>query len=434
MRVIFTGHTGVCKSDVLRTLITEVAERDFHTENLKRTDVKKFIASYSVEKEIESILEGPITPFLEKFTQENRNTIWRAAFRKVLEKVNNDSPSHALLEFHNLFLRNGNFFSCVDWDLVMQFRPTIIITLIDDIYDVWQRVNDREKKLKTDSYFELSEILSWRTAEITAAETLAKNLFVNPETHSITPEILRELQSSQFRRLAQLLGKALPHFVFAVKHPISSLYQLLFRRDVLTLYTAFPITATRHDSKRVHEINSFRKVLHENFTVFDPVTIDELRFEKTKFDKGSLELTQRWDICTEWYTSIIQETSISENPFKNIAPRKLLTDIKAQLVARDIRLVCQSRCLCGYRPFYGAREYISSGMDAELRVANEEMKHVAVFHPKEDRTEKNSNILINFAEKARLFEEVSEVIDHLNKVQAKHKEIFNGEDRPLTWE
>jgi len=41
----------------------------------------------------------------------------------------------------------------VEWELIKDFRPDIFVTLIDDIYSIWMRINFRNETWPSGSYF-----------------------------------------------------------------------------------------------------------------------------------------------------------------------------------------------------------------------------------------------------------------------------------------
>ncbi|MEK7379270.1 MAG: hypothetical protein AABZ71_10205, partial [Candidatus Binatota bacterium] len=210
MRVVFTGTTGVQKLRVMRAVASLAAKESGKSADLSHPETLSFIRLLDLDNEIDTTLGGGRKAFLDMLNPQKREETWYKVFEKKIKELG-DYDGHVFLGMHNWCLRKGQFFSCVNWDLLVSFRPTVFITLFDDVYDVWQRVNNYEReKLKTNSYFRLDEILEWRSAEILATDILANNLFFNPEKVA-RGEDLKKLPAG----LQNLFGKPIPHFTVA---------------------------------------------------------------------------------------------------------------------------------------------------------------------------------------------------------------------------
>jgi len=138
---------------------------------------------------------------------------------------------------------------------------------------------------------------------------------------------------------------------------------LLFEPKKLIVYAAFPITSTRKESKKVDEINEFRMKLHEKFTVFDPVLIDEdiLRILLNEQSGKTLLIRKkdRWPIPNDWPLCKDVDYPIELNVNE---AREVVKDTKDHIMLRDFRLIDQADCFAGYRPHYGGKQ--STGMFA----------------------------------------------------------------------
>lgn len=337
MRVIFTGQTGInCESEVLKNLELFCKKVGIPKEDLKL---------YSLNEELKNLNIDMIS-FLDSQNPKTKADIWERAFNKILSKINDEKPKHIFLSIHHIFYRYSSFFSPVGWDLIKDFQPDIFITLIDDLYSIWKRIKSRNDRWPSKSYFCLRELSSWRSAEILMTDFLAKSL------------------SSS--------SKIIKNYVVAVKHPSQMLYRLLFEPEKLIVYTAFPITSTRKDPEKVEEINKFRMQLHEKFTIFDPITIDEdiLRILLEKQPKNQETLLvrakDRWPIPHGW--SLCKDVDYPIELKANDA-LEVVQDLKDHIMLRDFRLIEQADCLVGYRPHYEGQRSI--GMFAEMTYARD---------------------------------------------------------------
>ncbi len=387
MRVVFTGQTGVEKDDVMRAVAKMAAKKEGLPENLQNQYTREFIGCYSVEAKISEILEGRIRAFLNNFYAREQQNVWNRAFQKCLEEVNKGKPKpkHAFLSFHSLYRRHGQFFSCLNWDLIRQFQPSVFVTLIDDVFDVRARVREREEKVETKSSFPLSELLSWRSSEILMTECLAQNLYPN-------------------RRLENI--------VVSVKNPALMLYRALFEPAILRVYTSFPISKIRLDREKQKLVNDFRLELHKHFTVFDPITIDELRFDE------SGNLTKRWPVQLESMVKeeisadkkMLEETEIGYSDIN-----ELRTMIERQIESRDYRWVSSSNVLVAYRPYWG--KALSAGVDKEMTQGVRLSKEVFAIIDPEDKEYAMKTGPFEIIKRVVVKESIQEILDLLFEIQ-----------------
>lgn len=351
-----------------------------------RDVVKKEIERKDLEEEISRSLTGGIKAFLDDYITQSRLVICQKHFAEINNLFDKSSAKHFFLSLHLTYFRFKQFFSCTDFEYIRAFKPDVIVTLIDDIYDVAFKINEREKIQKTNSYVDLKDVLSWRTAEIMMADTLARNL----------------------------LKKPVPSYVVAVKHPIEMIYRLLYEPETLVVYASFPITTTRRETSRIEEINSFRQKLHEKYTVFDPVTIDELRID-TKSKTATL--LDRWEI----------EGLDNDDPAKHfdIAEIESIKEsLKHVIETRDYRLIDSVDCVAAYRPYWGGRPYPATGVDNELRYATLTNKAVYAVHPDEDEPQDEAGPF-DTLKRAVVLKNLDTMLEELEKLQAQKKKKFN---------
>lgn len=394
MRVAFTGITGINKvahrtDDNFPGVLQKIAE--YCTDHEKTGGVDCEIRVFQVESR--KHLGLSMQAFLEQDRQQERLDIWKRSGQAILTEIDKTSEHarrdgqpepHFFLAYHHWYLRNGKSFTAVNRDILLRFRPDLFITLIDDTYDTWQRVRNREKgPNRAEAGFTLQELLYWRAAEIASTRELAENLYVNQELISGS--------AAAKKAFAQVCGGPIPHFVVAVKHPLPTFYSLLFRRDRPLVYASYPITAVRYSQDGRNEIDAYRRALHRaNFTVIDPLTIDELRFADMKDEalqklaQGSLSLPPRWpvDVSQPLGPPLLSETPLTDNPFEGVSIRDLRNAIQPQVVARDLILVDQVRHVAAYRPFYNKTP--SVGVTRELLHASGGGKHICVYQADDD--------------------------------------------------
>jgi len=252
MRIIFTGQTGTTKEEVMKALKREILNHHpEYPQDLKSCDLRRFVADYNVE---DHFRPTTLVSWLETSNQRERERVWKNSLEEILEQEKKENPHHSFLTLHLTFQRKSRFFSPLSWegalDLIEQFKPDYCVTLFDDIYSIWDRI-------APGSYLRLRETMTWRNIETLMTDSLAKHVAPRDQP--------AEIHRYPYKRSP----------VVSIKHPPEMLYKLLFKPEILKIYAAFPITRTRDDSKKRAEIDHFRNVLHKNFVVFDPLTIDK---------------------------------------------------------------------------------------------------------------------------------------------------------------
>lgn len=419
---IFTGQTGVNHRQVAERLALFVADREGLPQAVNNPDVKKRISIYCVEDELLDRPGGDITVFLDSYNEEKLERKWTEALKRVRNKIEAEEPQNAVISMHTTFHRFGRIFSPLNWELIKQLQPVRFVTLIDDIYSIWHRVCWREQHLAvTGSYFRLRELATWRSIEMLMTDCLAK--YVDPDVRPVKR-----------------------NFVLGIKHPTAMLYKLLFEPERLIIYIGFHITDTREDPKMRQEIDSFRWTMHDQFTVFDPLAIDEKILEflyerqtgHSPLDNfvppAEMELNiqeqDRWRMHSDprcLLTDEGQRESGEHGGFPISLPalevKEVAGDLTHQIQMRDYRLIEQSDHVVHYRPQYGGRA--SSGVSSEIQYARETafVPLAAVFPDSDGSPEQTF-----FARPRKLFQSTEELMVDLEKSQEeKSRSIRGGE-------
>ena len=246
MHALFLGHTGIGKDVAVRN-VANAYLNDEHglAPGLDHIDSPNHLRVASVEAELQGTDAGiDVRGFLDIHNEFQARQIWREAFDAALRKLQADpSEAHQFLSLHATYYRAGIIYPRADLGVIRdEFRPDMIITLIDDVYDVSSVIKARDTK----DALRLREIATWRAVELLVGDYIAG------------PADIR-------------------NFVVAVKHPISVVQRLIFGQEAKRVYCAFPISRTRAHADRRAEIDAFKTLLRATgATVFDPVTIDDL--------------------------------------------------------------------------------------------------------------------------------------------------------------
>jgi len=438
--VLFLGTTGINKKEIV-TKCAEIAYEQKFKHDGKAPNAETYLRVFDLDKMIREKIGGApgYAAFLDNPNRDAQNDLWNQTFGDILNEVGGyQKEPHVFLILHGVYYRSKNYFSCIDRNLLLKFHPTVIVTLIDDAYDVSYRVKEREKAIETGSTCSFDEAIEWRTVEILMGDILARSLYVDPVDFLLTKEDLKEVG----KELSSLFRKPVPHFIMPIKHDPRVLYRLLFERWRLVLYSAYPITSTRTNRDRIEEINAYKKELNDLFTVFDPAMIDELLvieetqrtpedIEKIKKDgfiakqaEGHIQLKR---LPTRFDVNDPHDFEVSRGNINDFVRLKDL--IKRQIVQRDFRLVRQVTGLTAYRPYWGGGKTPSAGVDREMIEAIGQNKPTYVVHNPEEDGE--PEVMFRGMETARRVSSLEELLQQLKAWQEDLKQIRKELD---TWE
>ena len=186
--ILLTGQYGTSHKEVGKKLSNLANKKLKHL-----TKIQPITRFYSIEKELWDIANGS-EAFFEKLNDQERDKIWRKAFCEIQKQIKKDNPVFPIVSLHVVYLWKKRFFSCVDWDFLTTIQPSVIVTLIDDIYDIQGRIATSQKKgvRIPEEDRSLFAILSWRLREIHTCNLIAKHLYVNPEHFPSVDKLLRK--------------------------------------------------------------------------------------------------------------------------------------------------------------------------------------------------------------------------------------------------
>lgn len=421
LRVVFTGHTGLLKSAAIDRLAAEFRRRH-PTWN---------VSSYLAEAGIQNT-----STFLKRSLPTQQDE-WR---RSVVSAINswrhsNPRPDVAFLSLHLTYHWHNHIFSPLSWRLRSSpdavdaggsaspefedtlikwvcetFQPHYFITLMDDIQAVQARI-------KTHT-FRLRDLLKWRNIEIMMTDILSRR--------SSAP-------GSQVNE-ASFPYEFCPSV--AIRHPATMLYRYLAEPKVLRVYTSFRISHIRRHKgaarkQMIAELDSFRSELNKRFTVFDPLTIDEIPIEiayeeaKKKSQKKIIRVAaaDQWQIppagtlCAEpRRTHDLALDDVKEIVTKASKAEKC--ELERHVEKRDFRMIDQADCVVIYRPTYGGGDW-SRGTYHEALYAHATGKPLLVIHdPKDDGPLSSSALGIELAK-----EDYYEATPHLHKPNEQKKAL-----------
>jgi len=357
MNVIFTGQSGTNKENIIENLVAYIYKKYYPEEGRAGVKTNKFIRPYSLERYISSSKNG-FSSWLQLADGSRQRKGWSEGFEKLCEAINKQNAKNNFISMHSVFYSRYKYFSPINWDQLRRLKPALFITFIDDIYDVWWRLKERQMVFPPSGMLRLRDVLTWRSAEIMVTDQIAKNLFKKVE---------------------------IPHYVIAVKHPTEMLDKLLTQPDCMRVYASYPISRTRDFPEKRAIVDAHRTNLHNKFVVFDPLSIDErlLYFKYEQWKKCnpqpstiSILRGDRWPMPSKefnfpllagpnQYPEIIEDINPLE--IKEVIEAQGGSEVDGQVVWRDYRLIDQTHCLAAFRPSYGG--YLSGGVNAEIAYA-----------------------------------------------------------------
>ena len=428
-RVIFTGQSGTKIDSALKDFISKASPfvrglqrpRPFKIEDeMKNIYLNEQMKQDSPTIWIREILTLP-PPAL--------SVLWEKAFESVLKTIEDEKNKDIFINLHACFYHHYTveYISLAKAELIRRFQPDLFITLIDDIYDIHNRLRE-PGQIFHPSYggatepigaiLELMRILDWRANEIMMTRHFANELRV-------------------------------PHYVFAVKHSYDTLYKLIFE-DKHKFYISHPISEVRRLQKsgEGEEANQIIEAIHRletksssEFASFFPTTIDELRIQQEERDKKTVyvpKLMPRWD--SEKYQKPINLLFIplskiksdplwgKENEYSrelHLLLKALYNRIEVQVSSRDHKLVEQSDFLFVYRPCFNGN--VSSGVLKEIQyymmlTGSRNDKKCFIYMPTEDQNKLKIRQLEEILEnriKSGLIKRNEDVPIMLNNEEAK---------------
>lgn len=398
---IFAGISGIDKTQFVNNLINrsektkEVLSIDFEEDLL--SDERDGSSSAA---DIPSFLDSPNTKLKLKQLE--------STFNWISKKIEERPPdiSHIFLKIHLTYIKNSEFFPPfmpLSFHQLLTKIPNAhvkIITLIDDVFSIWNQIKEREAGgTYLNTQLRLREILSWRSLEWLRAESLKE--YFNKEEE----------------------GKQIvTNFLVSVKHPFNTFSNLIFNPKPIRFYLSYPISDTRKTEEGIRDVNDFRDNMHKmasenGAVIFDPVAIDELAMEaalneipentRKKITEVELQEKHRWPINSSDLLMPACKYPI-KIPIQQI--QEVSSDVRNQITSRDYALVDLSQYLAVYRPFYKTK--MSTGVDAEIKHAKENMRKVIVYNPEEDKTAVSGSTH-PFLSKVDLFSEKSKFFEHI---------------------
>jgi adenylate kinase len=349
MRVIVTGQSGLNKEKFLKDT------KDFCNKKDLKAPYKDFV-------DIEVYQKAQIDDAADLGTELKRRGYEAPGYMDMDEKklllAKNEildeilerwkDKENVILGLHAVYYRRNSFRHVIDWSKLKEFRPDLIVTLIDDVHVTRDRIIKRGyTRADLSRFFTLRDIIVWREVELLMSMTMARNLSV-------------------------------PHKILALNQGPITLYQLMFEsrhpkalggEGKYEVYASFPVTeAEKHGLE--DQVDQFRNTIKRYFIVYDPMTIGEKILHNKFFENFQKPFPDK---------EIVIKHDDKEYRFSSLEVMEIIHDINGQIISRDERLIEQSDMVIAFRPAF------SSGSRYELSYAKKtgKVKAFAII-PEED--------------------------------------------------
>lgn len=448
-RIVVAGHSGVGKRTAIDRLCKELYQRD-HTwraldragEDQGKKDQERRVADYFEIDDFASKRDL----YSDSWRQQAKE--WGKSVDRKFKEWKSAPPKYAFLGVHLSYQTCGRFSSPLLWynpycpetdikkggmfeiflnEIMGEFQPNYIITLIDDLAACQNRIESGYR-------FRLRDFIAWRDIELFFADLLAQR-FINCDKDSLSGPY--PFHNS---------------FLVSVRQSATSVANLICDRATPKIYCSYPVTDTRKHPERLDQIRDVVTSLGEEFVVFDPMAIDDVPLKvlllshlthvlsargqniysdggrtsikkmihdhdhllaelanKTKGDNSFLDIRPlsliRFDLppSDQWQFSATDvlcgstRESISDLHGDEIAEICAPEDkdwttssLDQQIRSRDYRLIDQADCIVTYRPLWRrfdgtTREVFSGGTGKEWDYAHNSGKPTILLHdPHED--------------------------------------------------
>ena len=364
-RILMVGQSGLEKSKYLEELQT-ILERQGYSLSFD-TIGHKMIEIYN-NRYGRSITEDTIL----NLERDSLELLERQAWREIIESMDSINTDFYVINTHVVFRWDHGLIPVIDVDLLLEYKPEIIVCLIDDIINIWHNL------LKRGIYkFNLWELFVWREEEIWFGKFMS--------------DFLRKF------------GINTSFYILPKRQGATLFSQILLTPNLPKAYLSFPITGVSESVKE--EIKRFKEAIASTIIAFDPFSVRDREITFLYYsqeEKIKEKLKEKIDLLSKnaemvrgdfWEIYIDDDTALTLIKFKNLdrigfpevellGREHLMTirAIDAQIIARDYLLIDQSDFIVVYiRTDEEGSPRISAGCQSEITYAYKHRKEVNVI-------------------------------------------------------
>jgi adenylate kinase len=325
-RILFTGQTGLNKSEYLKELIK-------FCKNYYRKEPFLFNVGDMMYKEIRDaggkIDEGKIL----NLSIIRLNSIRRSVIKDIKSFCDKNPNEEVIINSHACFRWRNGLFIAFDFDLLNELKITKYITLIDDVDLVYYRILNNPN---IEEIYTLNDLLTWREEEIIITEVLA-------------------------------LANKVEYYLISRKNPIDTVPKLIYEPNLKKAYLSFHITKAIGKPDLEKKINEFKSLMSKKLIIWDPITIEERRL--LRYRNGDVTHDEE----------IIYNVLGNDIKFKKRDIEAIRKNIDGQIISRDYMLINQSDMIIQHIPETEGEPDISAGCQTELHYAFELPREVYVL-------------------------------------------------------
>ncbi len=417
---LLAGTPGQSKVAAAQKIATFLKDRGVNVG--APANVEEELLEFFPDKNSETPPREPRVSVIGERAQDEIRDKWPEAYKNAVRKamVGNPDVAIVLLCFEYYRYETYEFYSPVDSNVLADSQPQTVLTLIDDIYDIYYRLS------QPGQVFDIQELIVRTFPPGSSARRDDRDLRqLYKDALSVVIGTLLRLLTWREKEIecAANISRAIDncgHSVLGTKHPIEAGARLLlgshsseFQRIGASypVYVSHPISRPRRDMKGgsdwppfVDDLDDVVKVLREHcdgthhIVPIMPTAIDEFRM----LDDGSHlhpHLIPRWTLQNVDLLFTLPDPPPKAGFFKNYEDyesrglplifdppvdssgrrvgfpisgpevsgmlRNLRESIRLQMAGRDHFLVRQCPGLFLYRPLYGKHEF-SGGVESEI--------------------------------------------------------------------
>jgi hypothetical protein len=358
-RVLAFGITGIDKSGALRRL-AEYCDKQGNPLRVIHFESEFLFSDGHGAGTI------PRVSFLAASPQRQREE-WERAWERLVAAISS-ATDDIVISMHGCYIR-GHYGTrlILDPNKVAAIKPSLIITLIADVYDMWWRTESRAGGVDWKGRPSLEQLILGRRFEVAIGDQIS-------------------------------LSATCRHLVVAVSHPCDTLSRCIFRRGVKVAYLSFPISEPRRmelegDMSGIDDVSAFIRHAHKRQKQSDsiacicPLAIDELPLngalervsdgDVMSFDRDA----KRWSLDDLWPASErLGEPPTPYGTFPVEQVRDAAGNIRSDVKWRDYRLAEQANCLAVFCPIMkkGSRK-LARGVLREIAFATKSDIPVFVY-------------------------------------------------------
>ena len=348
-RILLLGPTGVDKRQAVERLSVHLREK--HGLSLTYIDFEKDFLNSRLPA------SGSWTNFLWQ-QPADQHRVWREAWDRLRQDLKRKSGV-IVLGLHATYVSAMVGLRCpIDIPAIAKdFRPSLIVNLIDDIYSAWRRTEERAAGREDRGRPTFEQLLVARRAEQFTGDIIL--------THGKNP--------------------GARHVLYASNNTITGLANLIVA-DAKITYLSFPISEPREMEAKgdlsfrdlINDLHHLAyKVMRENVarTFVSPLSIDELPFVRAEGQSGEMLqfdcVSDRWQTDGLWgehdATLVPAPAGAFDFPDKQI--REASGVIATDVGWRDRRLVLQAKSLAILCPKPPGKDRITRGVKEEVDLA-----------------------------------------------------------------